>query len=199
MLRIRFTLRSSDGDISRILYKTLLEDKPSLAELHYIFSPYFISKYTNRGAEVTDLDRYHGAAQYVFCDVFKKKFILIPVNKRCIVFCIVLLAVLIAFHRFHWYLIIVKSLAVALDHTDQTWYAQCWNDQLWLTCMIAFYSHIFVLDSMLSNIPHAVIHDVKMFFQMEAKQRYGQELDLDKFQPFLVSVRTLISEHKAFS
>lgn len=46
---------------------------------------------------------------------------------------------------------------------------------------------------MLSGVPEPVIQEVKMFLHEEAKYRYKKNLDLDRFETFLVSVRPFIS------
>ena len=44
----------------------------------------------------------------------------------------------------------------------------------------------------MSGVPHDVIEDIKMFLQAEAKHRYSKDMDMKKFENFLVSVSIII-------
>ena len=72
----------SDYNISRVLYQNLMKNNPDRTKEIYIFSLYFFSRYERRGqAEnpISDMEHYLAGAKFVFCDLFAKDYILIPV------------------------------------------------------------------------------------------------------------------------
>lgn len=116
----------SDYYLSRFLHKTIMTHFPDRAHLFYIFNSYFVTQYQNRGTQdkpISDMDRYYAGAKYVFCDLFAKKYLLVPVNKQCVQLLVLFIHNFMSlFHSFHWYLIVVKNPAMALcDSVDNWW------------------------------------------------------------------------------